>query len=152
MKRKQDEFYGEEIENDSPYDTPATVKPLTNHDRQVKELQRAFSGQHLEEKIYADDDVYIWRKADEFVKEWLKNKGYYVRESNILDDCIGYLCDCKGKEYALYMYAYGKERTAQLDGEYCSKLKKHSYAQNRTVLIVYLTTDGINSMKISRAI
>ncbi len=132
------EFYGEEIEKDSPYDTPATVKPLTRHDRQVKELQRAFSGQNLEEKLYADDEVYIWRKSDEFAKEWLRNNGYYVQESDILDDCIGYLCNRNGYEYAVYMYAYGKERTTQLDGEYCSKLKKHSYAKNRTILMVYL--------------
>ncbi|MBQ8636697.1 MAG: WG repeat-containing protein [Clostridia bacterium] len=132
------EFYGEKIEKDSPYDKPDTVKPLTRHDRQVKELQRAFSGQHLEEKVYSDDEVYIWRKSDEFFKKWLDNNGYYVQETDILDDCIGYLCNRNGYEYAVYMYAYGKERTTQLDGEYCSKLKKHSYSKNRTILIVYL--------------
>ncbi len=131
-------FYGENTEEDSPYDTPATVKPLTNRDRQVNELQRAFSGQHLEEKNYTDDEVYIWRKSDDFIKDWLRNNGYYVQESDILDDCIGYLCNRNGYEYAVYMYAYGKEKTTQLDGDYCSKLKKHPYAQNRTVLIVYL--------------
>lgn len=132
------EFYGEKTEKDSPYDTPFTVEPLTNHERQVKELQNIFSGQHLNERTYDDNEVYIWRNANEFVKNWLANNGYYVQESDILDDCIGYLCNRNGFEYAVYMYAYGKERTTQLDGECCSKLKMHPYAKNRTVLIVYL--------------
>lgn len=132
------EFYEEKVEKDSPYDKPATVKPLTRHDRRAKEMQRSFSGQHLEEKVYSDDEVYIWRKADEFFKKWLDNNGYYVQETDILDDCIGYLCNRNGFEYAVYMYAYGKERTTQLDGEYCSRLRNHPYAKNRTVLMVYL--------------
>ncbi len=132
------EFYGEKIEMDSPYDTPATVKPLTSHDRQVKDLQKAFSGQQPEEIPYDDSEVYIWRKADKFAMDWLENNGYYVSESDVLDDCIGYLCNRYGHEYAVYMYAYGKEQTTHLDGKYCSKLKKHPYSKNRTILIVYL--------------
>lgn len=131
-------FHGEKIENDSPLDTPATVTPLTPRDCQVRALQSAFSGQNLEERLYDDNEVYIWRKADEFAKEWLKNHGYFLQESDVLDDCVGYLCNRNGYEYAVYVYAYGKEKTTQLDGEYCSKLKQHPYAKNRTVLMMYL--------------
>lgn len=132
-------FYTGEGEDDSPYDLPSTVTPLTPHDRQVKELRRAFSGQHLDDIPEEEkDNLYIWRQADLFVKDWLKNNGYYVSESQIQEDCIGYRCNRKGYAYTVYMYAYGKEKTAPLDGDYCEKLGQNDFSKNSTVLIVYL--------------
>lgn len=133
------EFYGEDIKEDSPFDLPSTVTPLTSHDRQVKELRRTFSGQHLDDIPEEEqDNLYIWRQADLFIKDWLRNNGYYVRESQIQEDCIGYRCDRKGYAYTVYMYAYGQEKTAQLDGDYCKKLGQNDFSKNSTVLIVYL--------------
>ena len=132
-------FYGEEIQNDSPYDLPSTVKPLIPHDRQVKELRRAFSGQHLDDIPEEEkDNLYIWRQADLFIKDWLNSNGYYVRESQIQEDCIGYRCYRKGCMYTVYLYAYGKEQTSQLDGDYCEKLAHNEFSESSTVLIVYL--------------
>ena len=61
-------FYAGEGELDSPYDLPSTVTPLTPHDRQVKELRRAFSGQHLDDIPEEEKDhLYILRQSDLFI-------------------------------------------------------------------------------------
>lgn len=132
-------FYGEDIGEDSPYDLPATVTPLTPHDRQVHELRRSFSGQHLDDIPEEEkDNLYIWRQADLFIKDWLEKRGYYVTESQIQEDCIGYRCNRNGYAYTVYMYAYGQKKTTQIDGDYCDKLGKNDFSKNSTVLIVYL--------------
>lgn len=132
-------FYGEPAGKDSPYDLPSTVTPLTRHDRQVKELQDKFSGQHLEDIPEEEkDNFYIWRQADVFIKDWLKSNGYYVLESQIQDDCIGYRCNRNNYAYTVYMYAYGQKRTSQIDGEYCKKLRNLPFSENSMVLVVYL--------------
>ena len=132
-------FYGEFDEPDSPYDLPSTVTPLTPRDRQVKELQRAFSGQHLEDAPKAEEDnLYIWRQADLFIKDFLKRNGYSVYESQIFDDCIGYHCSRNGTAYAVYMLAYGQEMTTWVDEEYCQKFSKKDFSYGCTILIVYL--------------
>lgn len=132
-------FYGEDSREDSPYDLPSTVTPLTPRDRQVKELRNTFSGQHLDDVPKEEEDnLYIWRQADIFIKDWLKDNGYFVSESEIQEDCIGYRCNRNGYSYTVYMYAYGKKRTSQLDGDYCEKLKYNAFSENSTVLVVYL--------------
>ena len=140
------DFFMDESDSDSPADIPSTVQPLTPHDRQVKELRRAFSGQHLDdipEEITRKP--YIWKKADEFIKSWLKQSGYSVMESQIFDDCIGYRCNREGYAYTVYMYAYGKEKTAQLDGDYCKKLLCLELSKDSTVLVVYLNVKRFRS-------
>ena len=133
------EFYMEEFGDDSPNDLPSTVQALTPHDRQVNELRRSFSGQHLDDiSEEITGDLYIWRKADEFIKSWLDQNGYKVLESQVFDDCIGYRCNRKNYAYTVFMYAYGKEITAQLDGDYCKKLLDLDLSKNSAVLVVYL--------------
>lgn len=132
-------FYGEDIGEDSPCDLPYTVTPLTPHNRQVKRLRNAFSGQRLDDIPEEEkDNLYIWRQADLFIKDWLRNNGYYVSESQIQEDCIGYRCNRKGYAYTVYMYAYGQKKTTQLDGDYCEKLGQNEFSKGSTVLIVYL--------------
>lgn len=126
------------IEKDSPLDLPNTVQPMTTNDRHRKELQQAFSGQKWNDIPEADQTVYIWRKADEFVKPWLKDNGYTVLESEIFEDCIGYRCNRKGYAYTIFMYAYGQAQTSRLDGDHCSKLAELPFADKSTILIVYL--------------
>lgn len=125
-------------ENDSPLDLPNTVTPLTTNDRHRKEMQQAFSGQPRNDEPEEHPEYYIWRKADEYAKSWLKDNGYTVLESEIFEDCIGYRCNRKGYAYTIFMYAYGKKQTSQLDGDYCSKLADLTFAKRSTVLIVYL--------------
>ena len=126
----------EELGDDSPDDLPSTVQPMTPHDRQVKELRRSFSGQHLDDvPEELSGDIYIWKKADEYIKTWLDQCGYMVLESQIFDDCIGYRCDRKNYAYTVFMYAYGKKKTAQLDGDYCKKLLYLDLAKNSAVLV-----------------
>lgn len=85
-----------------------------------------------------ENDVYVWKKADEFAMEWLRDNGYKVSETVLIDDCIGYACERRGYPYAVFFYAYGEERTTQLDGEYCSKLRNEEIAQGREIIIIYL--------------
>lgn len=133
-------FYKEEVEReDSLNDLPSTVTPLIPRDRQVKELQNAFLGQHLSDSCKEqDDNLYIWREADKYSKEWLKDNGYTVLESQIFDDCIGYRCNRRNYAYTIFMYAYGRRRTVQLDGDYCEKLLSYSFAEKSTVLVLNL--------------
>ena len=131
-------FWGEECGPDSPDDLPSTVAPLTNRERQVNEMSVSFSGQKREKPADTTDGIYIWRKADEYVKQWLPNQGYSVLESEIFEDCIGYRCNRLGYNYTIFMYAYGQEKTSLLDGEFCSKLAKEPFAENSIILILYL--------------
>ena len=131
-------FYGESDIEDSAKDIPYTVKPMTSHDYEVKALQAVFTYQNHEKVEYDDPEIYIWRKADEFIKEMLSERGYSMIESRIFDDCIGYRCNHKNKIYTIYMYAYGQTRSIRLDGEICAELLERDFSGNSTVLVVYL--------------
>ena len=122
-------------------DLPSTVQPLTSKARQVAELRSGLARQKWNSPTEVTAEVYIWRKADEYIKQWLPSKGYTVLESEIFEDCIGYRCNRKGHAYTVFMYAYGERKTALLDGEYCSKFKSFPFAENSTILIVYLKVD-----------
>ena len=134
-------FYGEELGPDSADDLPSTVSPLTTHDRHVSEMRSSFAGQRWDKAVDTSEGIYIWRKADEYAKQWLPQKGYTVLESEIFEDCIGYRCNRKDYAYTIFMYAYGKKKTSQLDGEFCSKLAKEPFAENSIILILYLNVD-----------
>lgn len=137
-------------EPDSPDDLPGTVQPLTTHDRHVAELQHSFSGQHLRNREPKNNKLYIWREADKYFKSWLKDTGYSLLESQIFKDCIGYRCHRDNCLYTIYMYAYGQKKTAQLDGEYCSKLLSEQFSEDSTVLVVYLHVNkAISGQEIS---
>lgn len=130
-------FFEEDLD-DSPDDLPGTVTPLTTNDRHVKELQDVFSGQHIENKPEDNGSLYIWRKADEYLKDWLKARGYAVLETQVFEDCIGYRCNRNNYAYTIYMYAYGQKKTVQLDGDCCAKLRSHELSVNSNTLIVCL--------------
>lgn len=131
-------FYNEDRLEDSEKDVPYTVKPMSNHDRQVKELQSVWTHQKTELQNLDDQEVYIWRQGDKFIKGWLDNNGYKVLESQVFEDCIGYRCNRNNYAYTVYMFAYGKTKTSQLDGEFCQKLLEYELSAQSTVLIVYL--------------
>jgi hypothetical protein len=84
---------------------------------------------------------YIWEQADHFVKEWLPDQGYKIDSSEIEEDCIGYRCYRNNETYTIFVYAFGEERTAQLDGDHCIKLTKLPYAEGSIVLVLYLHVD-----------
>lgn len=139
-------FFEEDCGEDSPLDLPSTVAPLTAHDRHVRELRGEFSGQHLDdvpEEIKGE--LYIWKKADEYIKSWLGGKGYKVLESQPFDDCIGYRCSRKNNAYTVFMYAYGQKKTAQLDGDYCRKLLDYEFSENSTVLVVCMNVKRVRT-------
>ena len=94
-------FYGDIP--DSEKDIPYTVKPMTRHDRTVKDLRNLIGGQRHEYESLDDSEVYIWRKADAYFKDWLENQGYKVVESEVFDNCIGYHCVRKEVLYTVYI-------------------------------------------------
>lgn len=138
-------FYGEDGLIDSEKDIPYTVKPISRHDQQVKELQSAWTHQKQDYEELDDGEVYIWRQADKFFKKWLDDCGYHALETRIYDDCIGYRCNRNGYAYTIYMFAFGQEKTTQLDGDYCKKLLQYGLSKNSTVLVVYLNVKRYKS-------
>lgn len=132
-------FFAKEVDEDSPLDIPSTVTPFTPHDRQVKEYRSILSGQNLDDiPKEITGDCYIWEKADEYLKSWLEARGYNLLESQVFDDCIGYRCNRNNYAYTVYMFAYGKRKSAQIDGDYCKKLLDYDFSVKSTVLVVYL--------------
>lgn len=93
--------------------------------------------------VPADDkySVYVWKKADEFARDWLKNMGYKLNGTELFDDSIGYSCTKKGEEYAIFFYAFGKEKTTLLSGEYCAKLREHKISFGKTIIVCYVKVD-----------
>ena len=85
-----------------------------------------------------EDGVYVWQKADDFIQDWFRENSYRLNDTELFDDCIGYACARRGVEYAVYVYAYGKQKTSILDGDYCAKLRGHTLSKNRTILVIYL--------------
>lgn len=130
-------------------DSPSTVAPLTSHDRYVAELQRSFSGQVRNKPVEVENGIYVWRKADEYTKKWLPDKGYAILESAIFDDCIGYKCIRNGCVYTVFMYACEGTNIPRLSAESCAKLAELPFAQDSIVLILYLNvcrySDGLET-------
>ncbi|MGI6029155.1 MAG: WG repeat-containing protein [Candidatus Heteroscillospira sp.] len=85
-----------------------------------------------------EEGVYVWQKADQYIRDWFQNNTYRLDSSELFDDCIGYACTRKGIDYAVYMYAYGKQKSTILDGDYCAKLRGHVLSNSRTILVIYL--------------
>ena len=136
-------FFEDDPTEDSEKDIPYTVMPISSHDQKVRELQDAFTYQKQDYTELEDSEVYIWRQSDKFFKKWLKDNGYYMQESQVFDDCIGYRCNRKGYAYTIYMFAFGQRRTTQLDGEYCQKLLQNKLSEKSFVLIAYLNVKRI---------
>ena len=123
------QFYGTQDLSDSEKDVPYTVKPMTVHDRQVKEMQAVWTHQAQDYENLDDEEVYIWRQADRFFKEWLDNGGYHVLETEIFDDSIGYRCLFNDHVYTVYMFASGQEEKIRIDGTYCANLCNRDFSK-----------------------
>lgn len=122
-------------------DLPSTVQALTVDARHLTELRGVFSGQKWDSPVETSAEIYIWRKADEYIKSWLSNKGYAISESAVFDDCVGYRCVRNGVAYTVFMFAYGKYESSLPSGEYCSKFKSFPFAEHSIVLITCLQVD-----------
>lgn len=107
-------FYKEEAYKESPLDIPSSVYETDN------------------------SEVYIWRQANKFFKDFLEKNEYTVEDIHIHDDCIGYRCKRRGINYTIYMYAYGKKKNITWDETYHDKLMDLEYSKDSKVLAVYL--------------
>ena len=135
-------FYGDIP--DSEKDIPYTVKPMTRHDRTVKDLRNLIGGQRHEYESLDDSEVYIWRKADAYFKDWLENQGYKVVESEVFDNCIGYHCVRKEVLYTVYMFAWGNSDTIPVNGKSCACLKNWEFSRG-FVLVTCLKVERMLS-------
>ncbi|MDR0852743.1 MAG: WG repeat-containing protein, partial [Clostridiales Family XIII bacterium] len=131
-------------------DKPSTVNPVlpkskTVRTMPVRTLLRGVYGERTLDEMRRSSDqfendggAYVWKQADRFAKDWLPSQGYKISSSEIEDDCIGYRCVRNGENYTIFVYAYRKDKTAQLDGDYCAKLTKLPYAKDSIALVLYL--------------
>lgn len=133
-------FYGEEDAADEEKDIPYTVMPMTSYDREVQEIQEAFTKQPHESAEPDDSGVYIWKEADRFFKAWLEYKGYYVLESEVFDDNIGYQCTYNNHAYTVYMFALGQEERMRVDRTYWATLADREFSKG-FVLMAYLRVE-----------
>lgn len=85
-----------------------------------------------------DNNVYIWKKADEYAVDYLKGRGYRIEETYIENECIAYTCRRHGESYVVFCFAHGEEKTVWMDAEYCNKLLDLPVAAKRIPLILYL--------------
>ncbi len=86
-------------------------------------------------------DTYVWKYADEYIRRCFWNWRYKVHKSELFEDCIGYSCTRRGKEYAIYVYAFGEGRTVHLTAEYCCKLRDYDLSKDKEILVFYLKVD-----------
>lgn len=87
--------------------------------------------------------IYVWKGADHYMCSWLGEQGYTVTETVAEDDCLGYACRQKGMDYAIYVYAYGKQPIVSLKPAYCQRLKNYPLSENRMILVVYLRVETV---------
>ena len=128
--------------------TSSKVDPLVKH-KSVREILTSVYGNEdtlaaMRKNEIPENDVdgvYIWKKADEFTKDWLRDNEYNIMNSVLVDDCLGYACQRRGLEYAVFCYAYGESKTTLLDGDYCAKLRDEETSQGREIIIIYLRVD-----------
>lgn len=85
-----------------------------------------------------DDTLYIWKRANNFMRDFFFDNGYAWSYAEVFDDCISYKCSKNGHKYALYMFAFGQNKTVELNGDYCVKFKDYELSKDRTVLIMQL--------------
>ena len=135
-------FYGDL--QDSEKDIPYTVKPMTQHDRQVKEMREAWVGQRHEYEELDDSEVYIWRQADAYFKNWLEKQRYQIIESEVFEDSIGYHCLKDNVLYTIYMYAFGNTEKMHINGDYCAKLQNQEFSHN-FILVTCLKVERVLS-------
>lgn len=131
------DFYCAGDEPDFSDDLPSSVIPMRGKDRFVEAVTSWEQGQRWE-KSEPEDGLYIWRQANAFTEWWLPQKGYSVTSSAVFADCIGYRCMRGGHEYTVFMYADGKRRTSHFGGDFCAHLATLPFAENSTVLVLYL--------------
>lgn len=86
-------------------------------------------------------DTYVWKCADSRAVQWFSDHGYKVHETKLYEDCIGYSCARRGKEFAVYVYAYSQERTVEISGDACSKLRDYDLSEGKEILVIYLKVD-----------
>lgn len=91
----------------------------------------------------ANAGVYLWKEADDYARDWLRDAGYFISEAEIEDDCIGYACAHSGKKYAVFFYVRGKKAFVQPAADDFQCLKAYPISRNRMIVIVSLQVEPL---------
>lgn len=119
-------------------DTPQTVQQLTREEIYRRKLQSYLTAKAKNEEVDVSDGAYIWRKADEYTKQYLPGNGYYITESSVFDNCIGYRCIRNNDAYTVLMFAYDGDKPDFIDAAFCKRQEEVLFAQESIVLILCL--------------
>ena len=114
------------------------MQQLTREEIYRRKLQSYLTAQAKNEEVDVSDGAYIWRKADEYTKQYLPGNGYYITESSVFDNCIGYRCVRNNDIYTVFMFAYDGDKPKFIDASFCEKQAEVPFAQESTVLILCL--------------
>lgn len=115
------------------------TKELESRTWMIKEFCGTISEMRSTEiPTYYPDTVHIWKKADEYTLSLLEDEGYIITDTVLNKDSIGYACERKGVQYAVFMYASNECTSLHIDGEYCSRLRDEPISQGREVLVISL--------------
>lgn len=132
-------FYEAQDIEDSEQDLPYTVQPMTPKEK--------FRNDYIDQVTYQEyetdeeeSEVYIWKQADRYFSEVLRNDGYYVNERSIFDDCIGYQCNKDNTAYTIYMFASGEIEETPISGDYCAELIERDFSKG-FVLVSFLRVE-----------
>lgn len=113
---------------DSERDVPYTVKSISHCAEEIMISEKIESTWQEYEQL-DDSEVYIWRQANEYFKDWLRVNKYRISEYKAFDDCIGYHCLRNEEWYTIYMYAIGSSKQMQIDGKTCASLKNREFSK-----------------------
>ena len=138
------DFYRADMGEDSPLDVPSTVKALSSD---VLWINFVNFNNCANPEDYYNETIYIWKKADEYIKNFLLDMGYRIIESQIFEDCIGYKTVRNNCVYTIYMFAYGKKKSTVLNGNYCKKYLDYKFSENSKVLFVCLNVKRFRTGK-----
>lgn len=102
-------------------------------------MEKERNAAHLAHLPVSDPaETYVWPLADDFTYRWLDQENYAVTDSAVFDQCIGYRCRRKGRDYTVFMFACGAEETFCMTGPNCGYLAQLPFAADSTVLVLYL--------------
>lgn len=102
LERDRTEFNVEFLEEADPVpgDNP---KSVTAFSRERCDQNRNVRMKSPKEPIYVESGKpHVWVSADEFIRRWMQESGFFFRGSKVCKDCVGYHFTCKGKPYTLY--------------------------------------------------
>ncbi len=116
-------------------DRPSTVETINENNREEIFMKESFSLE-IEYWEYGDKPLYVWDRADYYVRRYLGQMGYTVIRSHMLENAIAYSCTRNGYRYVIYMAAYRGERVHITENGIIEDLYNCSLSENSIPLFI----------------